>query len=116
MLSRVVARDDQKSPACKAGLGREPSKPGSPQAKPHEPMKTRKKDQRGALGNIVASHNRFGDYDRERVHPKTQSTPALERAWGNLTNLSELWNEITEAQRDGWWRLAVQVHSRPRMG
>jgi hypothetical protein len=88
-------------------------------------MKTRKKDQRGALGDIVASHNRFGDYERARVTPKKLSTLALHRAWGSLTDLSDLWNKITEPQRwnkitepqrDGWWRLAVQVHSRPRVG
>jgi len=79
-------------------------------------MKTPKKNQRGALGNIVASHNRFGDYDRDRVSPKQQFTPATERTWGNMTDLSDLWNEITEEQREGWWRLAVQVHSRTKVG
>jgi hypothetical protein len=79
-------------------------------------MKTPKKNQRGALGNIVASHNRFGDYDRDRVSPKQQFTPAVQRAWGNMTDLSDLWNEITEEQRDGWWRLAVQVLSRKKVG
>lgn len=79
-------------------------------------MKTPKKNQRGALGNIVASHNRFGDYDRDRVSPTQQSTRALERVWGNMTDLSDLWNEITEEQREGWWRLAVQVHSRTKVG
>jgi hypothetical protein len=79
-------------------------------------MKTPKKNQRGARGNIVASHNRFGDYDRDRVSPTKLSTRALDRAWGNMTDLSDLWNEITEDQREGWWRLAVQVHSRPRLG
>ena len=67
-------------------------------------MKARKKDQRGALGNIVASHNRFGDYDRDRVSPTQQSTRALDRAWGNMTDLSGLWNEITEEQREAWRR------------
>ena len=33
-----------------------------------------------------------------------------------MADLSDLWNEITEEQREGWWRLAVQVHSRPRLG
>jgi hypothetical protein len=42
-------------------------------------MKTPKKNQRGALGNIVASHNRFGDYDRDRVSPTQQFTPATEK-------------------------------------
>jgi hypothetical protein len=79
-------------------------------------MKTRKKDQRGALGNIVASRNRFGDYDRDRVSPKKQSTPALQRVRENMTDLSDLWNDITEEQREGWWRLAVQVYSRTKMG
>jgi hypothetical protein len=33
-------------------------------------MKRQKKNQRGALGGTVASRNRFGEYDRERVSPK----------------------------------------------
>ena len=44
-------------------------------------MKTPKKNQRGALGNIVASHNRFGDYDRDRVSPTQQFTPATEHSY-----------------------------------
>jgi hypothetical protein len=79
-------------------------------------MKTPKKNQRGALGNIVASRNRFGDYDRERVSPEQRFTPATERTWGNMADLSDLWNDITEDQREGWWRLAVHVHSRTKVG
>jgi hypothetical protein len=79
-------------------------------------MKTRKKEERGALGRAVASRNRFGDYVRERVIPFNVSTPARRRVWSNMTALSDLWNQITEQEREGWYRLAQQVHSRPRLG
>jgi hypothetical protein len=78
-------------------------------------MKTRKKEERGALGHTVASRNRFGEYIRERVIPYNVSTPARRRVWGIMAALSDLWNRITEEQRDGWYRLAEKVHSRPRL-
>ena len=78
-------------------------------------MKTRKKEERGALGHTVASRNRFSEYVRERVIPYNVSTPARRRVWSNLAALSDLWNQITEEQRDGWYRLAERVHSRPRL-
>lgn len=79
-------------------------------------MKTPRKHHRGARGNVVASHNRFGDYERERVSPDDRATPARRRAWGNLADLSHQWNRINEEQRVAWGRLADQVHSRPRLG
>jgi hypothetical protein len=79
-------------------------------------MKTRRKEERGALGHTVASRNRFGDYVRERVVPRNVSTPARRRVWSNMAALSDLWNQITEEQREGWHRLAGQVRTRPRLG
>ena len=43
-------------------------------ARPDDTMKRLKKNQSGALGDIVASRNRFGEYDRERVSPKHPRT------------------------------------------
>lgn len=79
-------------------------------------MKTRKKEESGARGDIVASRNRFGHYERDRVSPKNQPTAARRRVWGNMTVLSDLWNQLTEERRAAWRRLAGEVHSRPRLG
>jgi hypothetical protein len=79
-------------------------------------LKTAKKLARGARGNVVASRNRFGDYDRERVSPDAHPTPARLRVWSNMGVLSDLWNEIGQARRIAWHRLADELHSRPRLG
>ena len=79
-------------------------------------MKTRRKHESGARGDIVASRNRFGDYDRERVSPNPRPTPARRRVWDNMAYLSDLWNRIGEERRVGWGRLAEEFHSRPRLG
>ena len=79
-------------------------------------MKTRKGPRSGALGDIVASRNRFGEYERTRVRPKSRATPARRRVWESLGEISGWWNRLAEEQRVGWRRLAKQVHSRPRLG
>src|ERR1039458_3444471 len=78
-------------------------------------MKRQKKNQSGALGDTVASRNRFGEYDRERVSPKHPRTVSQLGSWGNMTDLSGLWNWLREDQRVAWRRLALEVHSRPNM-
>jgi len=79
-------------------------------------MKTLEVPQRGSRGNVVASRNRFGDYDRDRVSPDDNATPARRRVWGNMADLSDMWNRISEERRLAWRRLADQLHSRPRLG
>ena len=79
-------------------------------------MKRLKKNQSGALGDIVASRNRFGEYDRERVSPKHPRTAPQRESWGSVENLSGLWNGLREEQREAWRKLALKVPSRRRLG
>ena len=79
-------------------------------------MKRQKKNQRGALGGTVASRNRFGEYDRERVSPKHPRTASQLESWGNMSDLNGLWNGLREEQRMGWRRLAQTIRSRSNVG
>jgi hypothetical protein len=84
-------------------------------AMPDHAMKRQKKNQSGALGDTVASRNRFGEYDRKRVSPKHPRTAPQLEVWGNMGYLSWLWNRLREDQRVAWRRRALEVHSRPNM-
>ena len=72
--------------------------------------------QKGKRGKIVASRNRFGPYHKEFVPPDQPGTPAQRKAWGNMTELSWLWNELSDERREAWRRGAAEVHSRSSMG
>ena len=79
-------------------------------------MRTADGQQRGKRGKVVASRNRFGHYERDRVSPKNRPTAARRRVWGSMTELSDRWNKLPEERRAAWRRLAGEVHSRPRLG
>jgi hypothetical protein len=71
--------------------------------------------QRGSRGGVVASRNRFGQFQRERVAPDQPGTAAQRASWENMTDLSRLWNELSEERWAAWRRLAAEVHSRPKL-
>jgi hypothetical protein len=72
--------------------------------------------QRGKRGKIVVSRNRFGQYIKEFVPPKQPASTSQREVWGTMTELSWVWNEISDERREAWRRLAEQVHSRPTLG
>ena len=72
--------------------------------------------QRGKKGNTVASRNRFGRYVKELKRPKHPATASQQRVWGNMTELSWLWNEISDERREGWRRLGLHVRTRAVFG
>jgi hypothetical protein len=71
--------------------------------------------QKGARGNTVASRNRFGQFQRERVSPNQPGTAAQRAAWANMAALSRLWNTLGQPRWDAWRRLAATVRSRPAL-
>jgi len=79
-------------------------------------MKFRDVQQSGSQGSTVASRNRSGPYHRERVSPEQPATDAQCVAWGNMKDVSRLWNLLEEEQRVLWRTRADQVHSRPNLG
>jgi hypothetical protein len=72
--------------------------------------------QRGKRGKIVASRNRFGQYQKQFVSPKQPGTAAQRGVWGNMTEFSRMWNELSNERREAWRRRALEVHSRPTFG
>ena len=72
--------------------------------------------QKGKRGKIIASHNRFGPYQKAFVPPKQPATTSQQPVWGNMSDLWRVWNELSDARREAWWRQAAQVHSRPSLG
>ena len=79
-------------------------------------MKFRDVPQSGSKGPIVASRNRSGPYHRERVSPNQPATDAQCAAWGNMSDVSRVWNLLEEARRIAWGKLADERHSRSNLG
>jgi len=79
-------------------------------------MKSIDVPQKGKRGKVVASRNHFGPYLKEFVPPNQPGTASQRGAWGNMAELSWMWNELGDERRTAWRRLALQVRSRPNMG
>ena len=63
-------------------------------------MKFQDVPQTGKRGKIIASRNRFGQYLKQFVPPKQPGTPAQRAAWGNMTEFSRVWNELSDERRE----------------
>lgn len=59
-------------------------------------------DGRGKIGGHVASKNRAGAYMRTKVTPTNPNTTAQSKARNLLTNFSQMWRTLTDAQRKAW--------------
>ena len=79
-------------------------------------MKSIDVPQKGKRGKVVASRNHFGPYLKEFVPPNQPGTASQRGVWGNMTELSWMWNELSDERRTAWRRLALQVRSRPNLG
>jgi hypothetical protein len=79
-------------------------------------MKSIDVPQKGKRGRVVASRNHFGPYQKEFVPPKQPGTASQRGVWGNMTEFSWMWNDISDERRVAWRRRAAQVHSRSNMG
>jgi hypothetical protein len=83
-------------------------------------MKTGPTLQTGTCGDVVASSNRFGQYQRKRPSrqkPRNKPRTAdIDRAEGNWRAISALWNSLTEEQYRAWELAADGQRSRPRAG
>lgn len=56
----------------------------------------------GALGNIVASRNRYGAYLRSRVVPTKVTSDFTNDVRGRLAYLSQYWASLTEGKKVAW--------------
>ena len=59
-------------------------------------------DGRGKIGGHVASKNRAGAYLRTKVTPSNPNTVAQAQARSILASISQMWQTLTESQRNGW--------------
>lgn len=59
-------------------------------------------DGRGKINGSVASKNRSGAYVRTKVTPVNPQTSAQIAARNVLSNFSQAWSGLTQAQRDAW--------------
>lgn len=79
-------------------------------------MNTLKGPRSGKRGNMVASRNHFGSYERAHASPKKDRTPAQQRTTAGFGVISRAWSRLTEAQRQAWMARAGHSRSRSRLG
>lgn len=56
----------------------------------------------GSIGATVYSHNRYGNYVRNRTIPTKVTSPAAQTAKSRLAQASQHWATLTDAQRAAW--------------
>ena len=66
-------------------------------------------DASGAMGGLVASHNRGGQYLRARVVPTDPASGFQVTMLTILGNLATAWQTLTDAQRDAWTTYGINV-------
>jgi len=79
-------------------------------------MKTLDGTKSGARGDIVASRNRFGPHERQRVRHVKGRTPAQRGEGEGFGQVSSGWDALTEEERQLWLRDAPQYCTRRRNG
>ncbi len=110
------AKYADRSPHCPAAFDDKASRTTDRLKTKSDPMRGIDVPQKGARGNIVASRNRFGPFQHQRVSPDQPGTPAQRASRDNMTDLSWLWNRLGQARWKAWRELAATVRSRPSLG
>jgi len=64
---------------------------------------------RGKCGGAVFSRNTYGAYVRTKVTPTNPSTSNQQSVRSQLTEISQYWRQLTDAQRSAWESLAKEV-------
>jgi hypothetical protein len=72
--------------------------------------------ERGALGEVVFSRNRYGTYQRKRVPPKQPGTRAQRGTLESMADLSHVWNELGEERWLAWRRFVERLHRQNYFG
>lgn len=71
----------------------------------------------GSLGNVVASHNRYGAYLRDRAMPVNPSSSLQQAIRSKFASLAYDWaNTLTLAQRTAWNLYASSVTKKDKSG
>ncbi|HEY2090172.1 MAG TPA: hypothetical protein VGH54_29640 [Mycobacterium sp.] len=70
----------------------------------------------GSQAGTTASHNRFGQYTRNRRTPTNPRTARQGVVRAALSAASAAWRAITDAQRDGWKSLGLMMTRTDSLG
>jgi hypothetical protein len=69
-------------------------------------------DLSGHIGGVVASHNTYGPYFRQRVRPVNRKTPAQQAQRAAIAAVSQQWRALTDTVRASWISASVTKTSR----
>lgn len=72
--------------------------------------------QSGSLGGNTSSHNRYGQYRRERRVPVNVRSAAQEAVRAHMAAAAAAWRGITDAQRAGWTDLGGSMTATDSLG
>ena len=59
-------------------------------------------DLSGHIGGVVASHNTYGPYFRQRVRPVNKKTPAQQAQRGAVAGVAQSWRALTPGLQAAW--------------
>lgn len=63
----------------------------------------------GKGGSVVASHNRYGSYLRNRTIPTNPNTTSQQGVRGVFGGIAQAWRTLSQSQRDSWSNLSPNV-------
>lgn len=70
----------------------------------------------GSVGGVTASHNRAGQYLRNRTKPVNPNTIPQQNARNRFAAASAAWASLTDAQREAWQSYANQTPVLNKLG
>jgi hypothetical protein len=69
-------------------------------------------DLSGHIGGVVASHNTYGPYFRQRVRPVNRRTPAMQAQRTAIAQVSQIWRSLDPSVQAAWTAATVTKTSR----
>lgn len=70
----------------------------------------------GSVGGVTASHNRYGQYLRNRTRPVNPNSTAQQRSRNAFKRATEAWKTLTNDQRAAWEAYASQTPVLNKLG
>ncbi len=70
----------------------------------------------GKMGEEVASRNHYGAHWRKKGHPKRRLTPAKRRSEASMRTAADVWEHLTDEQRQAWDVAGANTPSRKVFG
>ena len=70
----------------------------------------------GSQGDVVASRNHYGPHWRKKGRPKRRLTPAKRHSEAGMRTAADVWENITDEQRQAWDVAGARTPSRKVLG